>query len=83
MATRTVPGPDGVSDPGSRGYARRMPDTPERDAPTPEDVERAEEIAEEVGAENPDPQTRREAIELELEDEGISDAGAAVGEHND
>ena len=60
-----------------------MPDTPAPDAPTPDEVERAEEVAEAVGAENPDPQTRREAIELELEDEGISDAGAAVGEHND
>jgi hypothetical protein len=47
------------------------------------DHERAEEIAEEVGAENPDPITRREAIELELEDEGLSDEGGTIGEHND
>jgi hypothetical protein len=60
-----------------------MPDIPERKAPSKKDVQRAEEIAEEAAAENPDPQTRREAMELELEDEGISDAGAAVGEPNE
>ena len=48
-----------------------------------DEIKRAEEVAEEVGAENPDPITRREAIELELEDEGISEAGEAIGEHND
>jgi hypothetical protein len=47
------------------------------------DRERAEEIYEEVGAENPDPETRREAIEGELEDEGLSEAGGSLGEHND
>jgi hypothetical protein len=47
------------------------------------DHERAEEIVEEVGAENPDPITRREAIELELEDEGLSDEGGTISEHND
>ena len=47
------------------------------------DVERAREIYEEVGAENPDPTTRREAVEGELEDEGLSEAGGAVGEHNE
>ena len=47
------------------------------------DVERAREIYEEVGAENPDPITRREAVEGELEDEGLSEAGGAVGEHNE
>jgi hypothetical protein len=47
------------------------------------DVERAREIYEEVGAENPDPITRREAIEGELEDEGLSEAGGAIGEHNE
>jgi hypothetical protein len=45
------------------------------------DVERAERIARRVGAENPDPITRREAIELELEDEGLSEAGEALGDH--
>jgi len=43
--------------------------------------ERAEAIAEEVARENPDPQTRREAIELGLEDEGLSDEGETLGEH--
>lgn len=47
------------------------------------DVERAEEIYEEVGAENPDPITRREAIEGELEEEGLSEAGGSIGEHNE
>jgi len=47
------------------------------------DRERAQRIYEEVGAENPDPVTRREAVEGELEDEGLSEAGEAVGEHND
>ncbi len=45
--------------------------------------ERAEEIYEEVGTENPDPITRREAIEGELEDEGLSDEGAELGEHDE
>ncbi len=45
--------------------------------------ERAEEIYDEVGAENPDPVTRREAIEGELEEEGLSDEGAELGEHLD
>ncbi len=47
----------------------------------PRHVEAAERIAREVGAENPDPVTRREAIELELEDQGLSDAGESLGEH--
>jgi len=42
---------------------------------------RAEEIAAEVSEENPDPVTRREAIEGELEDEGLSDEGESLGEH--
>jgi hypothetical protein len=40
-------------------------------------------IYREVGAENPDPVTRREAVEGELEDEGLSEAGGHLGEHND
>jgi hypothetical protein len=55
------------------------------DDPPPEHEEsplaRAEEIYEEVGAENPDPITRREAIEGELEEEGLSDEGSELGEH--
>ena len=54
-------------------------DAPSEPAETPR--ERAEEIYEEVGAENPDPVTRREAIEGELEDEGLSDEGGDLGEH--
>ena len=46
-------------------------------------VRRAREIYEEVAAENPDPTTRREAIEGELEDEGLSEPGGAIGEHNE
>jgi hypothetical protein len=59
-----------------------MPDAGDQDDQDRE-VERAERIAEEVAAENRDPITRREAIELELEDEGLSEAGEAIGEHND
>jgi hypothetical protein len=42
---------------------------------------RAEEIADEVTRENPDPVTRREAIEGELEEEGLSEEGENLGEH--
>ncbi|HLT68954.1 MAG TPA: hypothetical protein VKZ72_02235 [Acidimicrobiales bacterium] len=45
------------------------------------DRERAEEIYEEVAAEDPDPTTRREAIEGELEEEGLSEEGEDLGEH--
>ncbi len=44
---------------------------------------KAERIYRDVGAENPDPVTRREAVEGELEDEGLSEAGGHLGEHND
>ena len=59
--------------------------TPPDDTPHPEEaaVTRARKIYDEVGAENPDPITRREAIEGELEDEGLSEAGGAIGEHNE
>jgi hypothetical protein len=46
-------------------------------------VERAKDIYDEVGAENPDPITRREAIEGELDEEGLSDEGGELGEHNE
>jgi hypothetical protein len=45
--------------------------------------EEAVELAEEISEENPDPITRREAIELGLEDEGLADEGGIIGEHND
>jgi hypothetical protein len=43
----------------------------------------AEEIEEEAEELNPDPQTRREALELELMDEDRSEAGEDVGEEID
>jgi hypothetical protein len=48
-----------------------------------DDLARAEELAEEVGAENEDDITRREAVEQALEDEGLSDEGEHIGEHID
>jgi hypothetical protein len=42
---------------------------------------RAEELYEEAEAEESDPVTRREALEGELEDEGLSDEGEELGEH--
>lgn len=65
--------PDQVPDPD---------DGPRSDRDRDSDVERAEEIYDEVAAENPDPITRREAIEGTLEDEGLSDAGGELGEHD-
>jgi hypothetical protein len=47
------------------------------------DEERAEELAREASEDNPDPVTRREVLEGELEDEGLSDEGSEIGEHND
>ena len=71
MPDPTTPAPDGPSE----GLPPRRADE--------SDLERAEEIYEDIGAENPDPTTRREAGELELEDEGLSDEGAELGEHNE
>lgn len=42
--------------------------------------EEAEELEEEAAERNPDPQTRREALELELMEEGRSEAGEDIGE---
>ena len=42
--------------------------------------EEAEELEEEAAERNPDPQTRREALELELMDEDRSEAGEDVGD---
>jgi hypothetical protein len=44
--------------------------------------EKAERLAREVAAENPDPTTRREAIEQALAEEGVSDEGEDLGQHN-
>ncbi len=48
---------------------------------TETEEERAERLAREVGAENPDPTTRREAIEQALEAEDLSDEGEDLGQH--
>jgi hypothetical protein len=45
--------------------------------------EEAEELEEEAEERNPDPQTRREALELELMEEGRSEAGEDVGDEID
>jgi hypothetical protein len=45
--------------------------------------EEAEELEEEAEERNPDPQTRREALELELMDEHRSEAGEDVGDEID
>jgi hypothetical protein len=45
--------------------------------------EEAEELEEEAAERNPDPQTRREALELELMEEGRSEAGEDIGEETD
>jgi hypothetical protein len=42
--------------------------------------EEAEELEEEAAERNPDPQTRREALELELMEEHRSDEGEDVGD---
>jgi hypothetical protein len=47
------------------------------------DVERADELAEEVAAENEDEVTSREAIEQELAAEHLSEEGGRIGEHID
>ena len=56
-----------------------MPDDDERRTPDETDEERAEQIAREVTEENPDPITRREAIEQELAEEGLSEEGTELG----
>jgi hypothetical protein len=45
--------------------------------------EEAEELEEEAAERNPDPQTRREALELELMDEDRSEAGEDIGEETE
>ena len=45
--------------------------------------EEAEELEEEAAERNPDPQTRREALEHELMDEDRSEAGEDVGDEMD
>ncbi|HEV7762725.1 MAG TPA: hypothetical protein VGO78_27135 [Acidimicrobiales bacterium] len=43
----------------------------------------AAKVASDIADENPDPTTRREAIEQGLEEEGLSDEGGDLGQHND
>ncbi len=43
----------------------------------------AEELEEEAAERNPDPQTRREALELELMEEDRSEAGEDIGEETE
>jgi hypothetical protein len=45
-----------------------------------ETKEELEELEEEAAERNPDETTRREALELELEEEGRSDVGAEIGD---
>jgi hypothetical protein len=73
-----MPDPIDRSDPTGRSD-----DDHDDDHDNDADRRRAERIYREVGAENPDPVTRREAVEGELEDEGLSDAGGHIGEHHD
>lgn len=52
--------------------------TPERPTSHDRDLARAEELAEEVGEENDDDITRREAVEQALEAEGLSEEGEHI-----
>jgi hypothetical protein len=56
---------------------------PDDRQPTRRERARAREIYAEAGGDDPDPVTRREAVEGELEDEGLSEAGEELGEHNE
>jgi hypothetical protein len=61
-----------------------MTDETHRPGPRPEtDEERAARLAREVARENPDPTTRREAIEQELAEEDLSEEGGELGQHNE
>ncbi|HEY2813115.1 MAG TPA: hypothetical protein VGJ03_06615 [Acidimicrobiales bacterium] len=55
----------------------REPDDTSDDADT---LETPEELEADAAARNPDETTRREALELELEEEGRSDLGAEIGD---
>jgi hypothetical protein len=60
--------------------------TDEKDRPRSRretDEERAARLAREVARDNPDPTTRREAIEQELAEEDLSDEGGELGQHNE
>lgn len=60
----------------SHGYAGRMPDPP-----TAHDREDdVEELADQAADHNPDPTTRREALELDLMEQKRSEEGEAPGD---
>jgi hypothetical protein len=54
-----------------------MPEHPDH---IDDEKEELEELEEEAAERNPDETTRREALELELEEEGRSDLGAEMGD---
>jgi hypothetical protein len=61
-----------------------MTDEKHRPRSRPEtDEKRAARLAREVARENPDPTTRREAIEQELAEEDLSEEGGELGQHNE
>jgi len=58
-----------------------MPQHPDhRSEPEDATKEELEELEEEAAERNPDETTRREALELELEEEGRSDLGKEIGD---
>lgn len=48
-----------------------------------DDAERARRIAAEAESRDEDPETTREAMEQELEQQGLSDEGGHIGQHID
>lgn len=77
-----------MSDPTGQTTASSASDSTSTEAPADVDrdgeteEERAERLAREVAAENPDRTTRREAIEQALAEEDVSDEGQELGQHN-
>jgi hypothetical protein len=53
------------------------------DAADDRSLARAEQLAAEATAGDPDPVTRREAVEQELSEEGLSEEGTRIGQHID
>jgi hypothetical protein len=82
----TTPHPDDADDPDDTTDDHGTTDTAgtSRDAPGDDEArrqERAEDLYEAAEADETDPITRREALEGELEEEGLSDEGEGLGEH--
>jgi hypothetical protein len=72
------------SGPGHDRRPEHEPDPDVDEGPEGEtDEERARRLAGKVGEENPDPTTRREAIEQALADEEVAEEGEELGQHND